>query len=163
MIEVALKLFVVTLVMAGGLVLAARASRGGRPGSGIRVSGRHGVSKGAVVAVVEVDGRRFLVGAGDQQVALLTELEPAAQDDQLPELASTTEAEGPRTPVARVATALGSLHRQSRRPHWTGSSTTSGPRIGPLDRLRAMTVRSHLRDGAPAGSELPIHVQPPAS
>ena len=89
MIAVVVKLVAVTLVMVGGLLLTARYARGGgRAGSGVRVTGRHGISKGAVIAVVEVDGRRFLVGAGDQQVTLLSELEPAEEveeaDDPVP-------------------------------------------------------------------------------
>lgn len=165
MLEVAVKLFAVTLVMAGGLVLAARASRGGRPGSGVRVTGRHGISKGATVAVVEVDGRRFLVGAGDQQVALLAELEPAPDAEEATDADPATAADRDagaraRTTAERLGAALASAHRHARRPHRTGPSTTPGPRIGPLDRLRAMTVRTHVRDRAPRGEQVPIHVPP---
>lgn len=165
MLEVAVKLFAVTFVMVGGLVLAARASRSGRPGSGVRVTGRHGISKGATVAVVEVDGRRFLVGAGDQQVALLAELDPAAAVEASTETAddpaTVDDVVPPRTTVERLGSALASAHRHARRPHRTGPSTIPGPRIGPLDRLRAMTVRTHVRDGASPGDQVPIHVPPP--
>lgn len=164
MLEVAVKLFAVTLVMAGGLVLAARAARGGRPGAGVRVTGRHGVTKSSTVAVVEVDGRRFLVGAGDGQVSLLAELDPTTEADDEP--ATTTdpsEGVGSRATAARLGAALAAAHRHSRRPHRTGPSTTTGPRIGPLDRLRAMTVRTHVRDEASPGVEPPIHVEPPPS
>ena len=163
MLEIAVKLFAVTLVMVGGLVLAARASRGGRPGSGIRVSGRHGISKGAVVAVVEVDGRRFLVGAGDNQIALLSELDPAPEGEEAMEADLDDAPDRARTPVDRMGSALAAAYHQSRRPHGTGPSITHGPRIGPLDRLRAMTVRTPVRDGALLGEETPIHVQPPPS
>lgn len=162
MIEIAVKLLTVTLVMVGGLVLAARATRHGRSGTGIRVTGRHGLSKGAVVAVVELDGRRFLVGAGDHQVALLTELDPVGETDE-DEVVTPDPTVRPRTVAERLGVALGAAHRQSRRPHRTGSSTIHGPRIGPLDRLRAMTVRTHVRDGALPGAEPPIHVQQPPS
>lgn len=165
MLEVAVKLFAVTLVMAGGLVLAARAARGGRPGAGVRVTGRHGVTKSSTVAVVEVDGRRFLVGAGDGQVSLLAELDPAAAevDEDPPTTAERPAGAGSRVTAARLGAALAAAHRHSRRPHRTGPSTTTGPRIGPLDRLRAMTVRTHVRDVASPGVEPPIHVEPPPS
>ncbi len=163
MLEVAVKLFAVTILMAGGLLVAARYARtGGRPGSALRVSGRHGVSKGAVVAVVEVDGRRFLVGAGDQQVTLLSELEPAPDEEHADEPTGTEVSSDPRPLPARLGAALVQAHRHARRPHRTGPTTIHGPRIGPLDRLRAMTVRTPVgANGATPGSEPPIHVQPP--
>ena len=162
MLEVAVKLFSVTIVMAGGLLLAARYGRGGgRPGSGVRVSGRHGVSKGAVVAIVEVDGRRFLVGAGDQQVTLLTELEPTPEVEPAHDEGAVPADTASSLPT-RLGVALAQAHRHARRPHRTGPTTTHGPRIGPLDRLRAMTVRTPVgAEGATPGSEPPIHVQPP--
>ena len=166
MLAIVVKLTAVTLVMVGGLLFAARYSRGGgRSGSGVRVTGRHGISKGAVVAVVEVDGRRFLVGAGDQQVTLLGELDPAAEAEEAEAPADGVAASPADRPLAqRLGAALVQAHRQSRRPHRTGPSTTSGPRIGPLDRLRAMTVRTHVGDGgALPGAETPIHVQHPTS
>lgn len=172
MLEVAVKLFAVALVMAGGLLAVARASRGGRAGSSIRVSGRHGLAKGAVVAVVEVDGRRFLVGAGDHQVSMLTELAPVDEVLEVQDLEDApTGIVRARTTTARLAAAIVAANQHARRPHRMGSAQHSGPRIGPLDRLRALTVRSAPllgvgqgeSAGAPRGLERPIHVtEPPA-
>lgn len=170
MLEIAVKLFAVTLVMVGGLLLAARANRSrGGSGSGIRVTGRHGLSKGSVVAVVQVDGRRFLVGAGDNQISMLTELDPAAEVE-------LTEADADADGVpsvglgrtgntaTRVAGFLAAARRQSRPLHrMERSTTTPGPRIGPVDRLRAMTVRSHVNDGERHPLTRPIHVDDPPS
>lgn len=170
MLEIAVKLFAVTLVMVGGLLLAARANRSrGGPGSGIRVTGRHGLSKGSVVAVVQVDGRRFLVGAGDNQISMLTELDPAEEVDTVE---VDPDAEGiaslgldrTGTTASRVAGFLAAARRQSRPLHrMERSTTTPGPRIGPVDRLRAMTVRSHVTDGERASLMRPIHVDDPPS
>ena len=170
MLEIAVKLFVVTLVMVGGLLLVARANRSrGGPGSGIRVTGRHGLSKGSVVAVVQVDGRRFLVGAGDNQISMLTELDPAEEVDTI---AAGADAEGVAalapgrtgTTATRVAGFLAAARRQSRPLHrMERSTTTPGPRIGPVDRLRAMTVRSHVTDVERHPLMRPIHVDDPPS
>lgn len=64
-------------------LLAARwwlARNGGTGAVALRVTGRAPLTKGAAVAVVEVEGRRFLVGAGDGGVRLLCELPPAAPE-----------------------------------------------------------------------------------
>jgi flagellar biogenesis protein FliO len=78
-----LRLSVSLLVLVGGLLVVRRWSRnGGRPSrrlagstrTPIRVTGRAGITRHASVAVVEVDGLRFLVGAGEHGVNLLAEL-----------------------------------------------------------------------------------------
>lgn len=55
---------------------------GRRPGTGpappLRVTARAALGRTATVALVEVDGRRFLVGAGERSLELLVELGPAA-------------------------------------------------------------------------------------
>lgn len=170
MLEIAVKLFAVTIVMAGGLLLAARATRSrGGPGSGIRVTGRHGLSKGAVVAVVQVDGRRFLVGAGDNQISMLTELDPAEEVEPIEVGADAGSVASPGlgragSTATRVAGFLAAARRQSRPLHrMEPSTTTPGPRIGPVDRLRAMTVRSHVTDGERTPLMRPIHVDDPPS
>lgn len=86
------------------------------PESAISVLGRTALSRTAVVAVVRVGDRRLLVGAGEHGVNVLTELDPEGRTDavDLPEGAD-----------------IPSL-----------ASSIEGPRIGLLDRLRVMTVRS---------------------
>lgn len=86
------------------------------PESAVSVLGRTALSRTAVVAVVRVGDRRLLVGAGEHGVNVLTELDPEGRTDAvtLPEVAD----------VPSLAVPL------------------EGPRIGLLDRLRTMTVRS---------------------
>lgn len=167
MLVVAVKLVAVALVLAGGLVVAARQTmrRGGGTRGHIRVQARHGLSRTALVAVVEVDGRRFLIGSGDTTVTLLTELDAAPEVvDPVADAETTTDAVvraiAPTngTPTrSRVWERLAATYRHSRvgdarqltmprTPHRTGHAT-NGPRIGPIDRLREMTVRS--RDARP--------------
>ena len=124
-------------VIVGGL-LAVRwwlqRSRGGATGA-VKVLARTGVTKGAVVAVVQVGRQRFLVGAGEQQVTLLSEL---PIDDPFDPFV-------PASPDSAVTDAA------LTRPALT-SSLRDRPWMGQIHRLREMTVRSHL--------ERPIREQP---
>ncbi len=72
-----IRLLLVSLVLLG-IVIALRV-RGGTSGKlrTIRVTARTALHRGAVLAVVEVDGKRLLIGAGSQQVNLLAELDDA--------------------------------------------------------------------------------------
>ncbi|MDM7830558.1 flagellar biosynthetic protein FliO [Cellulomonas edaphi] len=58
----------------------------------VRVVGKQSVSRHSGVAVVAVGNRRMLVGYGDQQVTMLTELAPVVETAPLPA--------APRTPAA---------------------------------------------------------------
>src|SRR5262245_28547202 len=87
-----LRLSVSLIVLVGGLLVVRRWSRnGGRPSrrlagtvrTPIRVTGRAGITRHASVAVVEVGGQRFLVGAGEHGVNLLAEL-PTPGDGDAP-------------------------------------------------------------------------------
>jgi flagellar biogenesis protein FliO len=70
------RLLVATVILAVvGLVVRARANSTPRL-RGIRVTARTAIARGSVVAVVEIDDRRLLIGAGGQQVTLLAELAP---------------------------------------------------------------------------------------
>jgi hypothetical protein len=124
------RLIVATILLA--VVLAVLVLRRGSPARTrvIKVTSRAALHRGAFVAVVEVDGRRLLVGAGAQQVTLLTELdpepptppEPASGGTATPPVggaAPTTSAPGPTEGVA-----AGILERVRR-------ATTRVPRDGP--------------------------------
>ncbi len=66
--------------LAVGVVAAAASRRGGAGRTpALRVTARAALGRAASVAVVEVDGRRFLVGAGERALELLAELEPASE------------------------------------------------------------------------------------
>jgi flagellar biogenesis protein FliO len=111
-----------------------------RPGAAetpVRVVGRTAISRNAVVAVVHVGDRRLLVGAAEHGVSILTDLgtEPGADLDAVAEPA-VAPLHGRRTDAAPPTTELDDLALLRDVP------TLSGPRIGPMDRLRAMTVRT---------------------
>lgn len=63
------------------VILIALVARRGGPARArsIKITSRTALHRGAYVAVIEVDGRRLLVGAGTQHVTLLTELGPAPE------------------------------------------------------------------------------------
>jgi flagellar biogenesis protein FliO len=125
------------VLIVGCLLLLRRwAQRGGSTSSpGVRVVARTGLTRSAVVGVVEVAGRRFLVGGGEAGVTLLAEL-PA---DEWPH-------PDPSPPPAPAVTDV-ALSARTAFPH-------DRPWMGPISRLRALTVRTHLRG--------PINVPPPA-
>ncbi len=130
-------------------------SRRGRsqPHRRLRITDKAGLAKGSMLAVVEVDGRRLLIGAAERGVTLISELEvvPATET----ELFRTHEARpGPPHPAPYNLGRghLGSGHLGSGRR--TGSLPTHGlfaprtnglderPRIGLLRRMQLMTLRS---------------------
>lgn len=147
---------IVLLVVAGlavALVLLRR-HRAATPDS-IRVLGRTALHKNAVVAVIAVGEQRLLVGAGEKGVQLIAELDPAGEPTghsdlsavvSLPASMTTADADvGTDAFVDRTTTtdgtdlddALAALAARSR-----PSPTTAGPRIGLVDRLRELTVRT---------------------
>jgi Flagellar biosynthesis protein, FliO len=61
----------------GGVALLARRTATSPPGPALRIEARSALGRDALVAVVTVDDRRFLVAAAGAAVELLVELEPA--------------------------------------------------------------------------------------
>lgn len=80
----------------------------------VRVVARAGLGKASSVAVIAVGTRFFLIGAAEQSVTLLTEID----DD----------------PIAGSP---------------ADDTDATRPRIGPIDRLREMTVRTSMPDRGP--------------
>ncbi len=146
---------IVLLIVAGlavALVLLRR-HRAATPDN-IRVLGRTALHKNAVVAVIAVGEQRLLVGAGEKGVHLIAELDPAGDHDHsdlsavvsLPASTTTADHDGGRdAAVASTTTtdgtdlddALAALAARSR-----PTPSTAGPRIGLVDRLRELTVRT---------------------
>lgn len=62
----------------GALALLARRPARGGAAPALRVTARAALTRAGGVALVEVDGRRLLVGFGERAVELLCELDPAA-------------------------------------------------------------------------------------
>lgn len=85
------------LVLIVGAMLAVR--RWGRqpshPDRALRVVARTGLTRSAVIAIVAVGRRRFLLGASESGVRMLQELDPATEDELL---AGGTD---PASPVPR--------------------------------------------------------------
>lgn len=79
MLQTTLRLIASLAVVVGLMILLARvASRRMRGGSGsvVKVLHRQPLTRGSGVAVVEVAGRMLVLGTTEQQVSLLTELDP---------------------------------------------------------------------------------------
>lgn len=120
-------------LVVGALLLVRRFSQRGRGPNpaALRVLARTGLTRSAVVAVVEVGDRRFLVGAADHGVSVLTELE---NDEPTITDLETTASKG-RPGVLSTPESLAAMDRRA--------ITDARPRMGLADRLRTMTVRTH--------------------
>lgn len=94
------RLIIATVLLA--IVLLVVTLRRGGPGRArdVKVGSRVALHRGAYVAVVEVDGRRLLVGVGSQQVALLAELEPAPPAPAEPSGPAAGDAPAPAAPTS---------------------------------------------------------------
>jgi flagellar biosynthetic protein FliO len=113
-----------------------------RPGTSrkgaIDIIARASLGRSSSIHIVEVDHRRFLVGAGEHQVTLLSELD------------GPSEGQGTSTPQPERGLGAGMLSSSrptadpatTRTPDGTGSVSSQQPRIGLLDRLRTVTVRT---------------------
>jgi flagellar biogenesis protein FliO len=79
-----IRLLVATLLLAAIAVTVRLKARGTGPARTIKVSARAAVNRGAVVAIVEAEGRRLLIGAAANQVNILADLgasgEPVADE-----------------------------------------------------------------------------------
>jgi flagellar protein FliO/FliZ len=141
-VDALLRLLPSLALIVGALLLLRHWAQKGRAGSPtpMRVVSRTSVTRGSVLAVVEVGERRLLVGAAEQSVNLLAELDPA------PDLAADTPVRPIAAAPAAPATDRQGLLEQLR--HTTLTSTRprplsdERPRMAPLDRLRHLTVRT---------------------
>jgi flagellar protein FliO/FliZ len=92
MAELAIRMIVSLAVVLGLLLLCARLGQKrfkGRSGSPLQVLHRQSLSRSSGVAVVSVGGRMLLLGTTDQQVQMLTELDPAEVEQSEPPAART--------------------------------------------------------------------------
>lgn len=152
MLELAIR-----LVLGAGLVVGAlyalrwASSRGmaARGGPMLRIVARTGLTKSAIVAVLDVDGHQYLVGVADQNVRLLADLGRADADTEASD-AAVAAAPAELADFAVPDDLAGLLTVEDLQTiaatHGPGRTTTEEPRIGVLDRLREMTVRTHLRE-----------------
>jgi flagellar protein FliO/FliZ len=113
MVGLVVRLVCSLAVVLGLLLLIARfAGRRfqGRAGAPVQVLHRQPISRGSSVAVVTVGTRILVLGSTEQNVTLLTELEPDEIDlpEQAPDLSDTdTPEKRPERQVRDVAGALG--------------------------------------------------------
>ena len=112
------RLLIVTVLLATVAVVLALRNRKGVTTRSLKVTARAGLSRNAALVVVEVDGRRLLIGAAANSVNLIAELGPATAPDGAVDAAPT-----PQDAPGAVA-----------RPGPTGGTV--------IDRLRSMTTRS---------------------
>ena len=68
------RLIVVTLLLAAVAIVLKLRTRKTTSTRSIKVTSRITIGRGSMIAVVEVDGRRLLVGAAPNQVSLIAEL-----------------------------------------------------------------------------------------
>ena len=109
------------------------AKRGRSDGTAkLRITERAALGKGLWVAVVTVDERRYLVGAGEGSVRLIAELEPPAAE--ISQSSETQDADS-----ANIDAQFASLT----------NGMTPGPRNGLIERLQHMTLRTPHRSTRP--------------
>ena len=160
MLELTLRLvFSLAAVVGLMLVLARVASRRfqGQPGAGVRVLHRQSLSRSASVVVVSVGSRLLVLGTTDQQVRVLTELDPDELDTGSLDTGSLTEVGeladpetvGPRAvvgvPAARPLAALprrGPGAHRAEVPAAARPDRSDGPLAGSV--LSAQTWRQAL-------------------
>jgi flagellar biogenesis protein FliO len=160
------------LVGAAWLAVRVRARRqGGGPSRPVEVLARLGLSKGISVAVVRVGGRGLVLGLSEKGVSVVAEL---GEED----LASVMAAKDPSAepllaPLpARVLGAGDPAAAEPQAAHIVEQTRTSspaappidlrnithrpvGPRMGPMQRLRRMTLRTSVTaTGRPAAQRL---------
>ncbi len=128
--------------------------------SAIKIAGRTGVSRGAVVCIVEADSRRFLVGVTEHGISLLSELQGSPEViDLTTDAVESLPQQGLDAELSQFtsSSSVSSLLAESSDVDWQdqteipGIGTSSRPRNGLLRRVQAMTLR--------APSQVPVHAQ----
>jgi flagellar biogenesis protein FliO len=124
-----------TVVIGGLLAVRWWGLRGAGRFRGIQVVARASLGRSASVAVLEVAGRRYLVGAAEQSVNLLAELDPDIDLGGSPVTDATTGTTNSTAPAASKKSS-------------SGEGSPSGlfethdmPRTGLIAQLRRMTTR----------------------
>lgn len=131
------RLVIVTVLLAVVAVVVFWRGRSAGPQRTVKVTARAGLARGSAVAVVEVDGRRFLLGAAGNTVNVLAELDAAAVDEPAPAPLVASELVVVR-PVGAEPVAV----------------RTAAPLVSPLERLKSLTVRTPVPARRALRSEL---------
>ena len=124
------------VIFVGGPLLIWWLKRGrSTVGGGLRVSARTALTRNSVIAVVELDDKRLLIGATDHAITLLSELEAGTSSSPVQQ----------QLPLSHAIEA-GPDARTTEDPVLNGSD---GPRTSPLEHLRVMTTRRVTRPRPP--------------
>jgi flagellar biogenesis protein FliO len=135
-----IRLVVATLLLAAIAVTVRLKARGVGPTRSIKVSARAAINRGAVVAIVEAEGRRLLIGAAANSVNVLAELGTVAVAAESEEPASTSSpTPKPLRTVAVAATDDDSLMHKLRR--LTTRTADPAQRPNMIDAMRQGTRR----------------------
>lgn len=102
----------------------------------LRITDKAALGRSLWVAVVEVDDKRFLVGAGEGSVGLISELADVQLEEELASLTAPETAESGMDPIAAELNGI-----------------SERPRMGLVERLQRMTLRT-----PPPPSARPFHV-----
>jgi len=129
------RLLIVTVLLAVVAVVLALRNRNGVATRSLKVTARAGLSRNAAIVVVEVEGRRLLVGAGANSVNVLAELGSAPSTDA--EVGDRDLGHGDFGDHVDTEFELPSGARATVR-------ATAGGTV--VDRLRSMTTRSFAAD-----------------
>jgi flagellar protein FliO/FliZ len=145
MLELTVRLIASLAVVVGLLLLIAKVGgrrMRGRSGSLVQVVHRQPLSRSSAVSVVTVGSRVLVLGTTEQQVTVLTELDPEELDDQLAEPADLVLVPGedesgeptqipvllPATPIAVEAAPAPGRRAGARRATTTRSTRSGGAR-----------------------------------
>ena len=119
------------VIFVGGPLLIWWLKRGrASAGGGLKVSARTALTRNSVIAVIETDGKRLLVGATDHGVNVLSDLGSAARPDE--QITISDDGQEVRLMEEHLA-----------------RTEPNGPRTSPLEQLRVMTTRRVTRPRAP--------------
>ncbi|MCU1396920.1 MAG: hypothetical protein JWN62_29 [Acidimicrobiales bacterium] len=156
------RLIVVTLLLAAVAIFLKLRNRTNTTTRAIKVTSRVTISRGSMIAVVEIDGRRLLIGAAPNQVNLITELAETAPTDPMAPPVSNPAPGAASAAIARLTSTIrpgaprdSSTNRQDapapRRSTSTAPIASSSPlpsapdqngSTNLVDRVRRMTART---------------------
>lgn len=91
----------------------------------LRITDKAALGRSLWVAVVEVDDKRFLIGAGEGSVGLISELDDVHMEQELASLTTSETVEHGMDPVSAELNGI-----------------TERPRMGLVERLQHMTLRT---------------------
>ncbi|MCU1393249.1 MAG: hypothetical protein JWM34_1677 [Ilumatobacteraceae bacterium] len=149
------RLIVVTLLLAAVAIILKLRNRNNTTIRAIKVTSRVTINRGSMIAVIEVDGRRMLIGAAPNQVNLIAELADAAPLD--PNDPTSPTGPQPNAAAAALSRLTGGLRttgsRSTSTPMSTPMSTTAPRQTAPAARVTAPPAARPTAQPAAAAAE----------